>query len=511
MRAALAAAIGAAVALAPCAAGAQQAAPGKTANNLPGVELRPSVSDDVSDLDRVVTDSIRPAFDTGDQAWRQRDAITLRGTIGRAFFYDSAEAWHLRGLANAVRPDTPEDIVGLRGAVDSAIAGSDRLRASLHDVKEAEAGVWKALARFTPTVSASLAATRTTSAFEGLGSPGRDERFGAISLSMPIFTSGERLFSFKAAKSAALSAGFQAQATRDQVALETVGSYLQHVYAGRAVELYKRDEVSLGKLLTAARAQRNAGFVSGADVAEIDAELQSRRQQLVEALATRSKTLDQVESLAGRKVHIRTEFPRLERALAGGHERLLARAVRYNAQVMAARHASESSLYASKAAFGRYLPQVNLTGEYRRDTAPATPTTNPNSWSVGVRLSMPLVDLSTVADIKASKERASAARYRSMDTQRAVGTEFANLWDDYRAARASAGIAGKKVAAQRKVAAASLAKFEKGLASMRDVLDDQRGLTGAELEELQLRVRLTYTMAQLLVTANAFDPAMLSQ
>ena len=88
-------------------------------------------------------------------------------------------------------------------------------------------------------------------------------------------------------------------------------------------------------------------------------------------------------------------------------------------KLLAAAHIADAADYTSKATFGKYLPQVNLNSEYRKDFS-YSPGENPNSWSIGIKLTMPLVDLSTVAEISESKSRAQAAYYSSVDTRRQI-------------------------------------------------------------------------------------------
>jgi outer membrane protein len=480
-------------------------------DTLPGVGLRPGNEPSPLSggmIDPTVTGSVRHTLRQSEMIDLARDARALRGSVGADFFYSRTDATRLRWqVAKALRPAAAD---GLRGTVEAAVYSNYGLRASLHDLRAAEKNVWSQLLRFAPVVSGELGANNSAPDFYGLGAGSKgDGRYGALTVSLPLLTGGERYFSYKSAQSSALSAGYGAAAAREAVVLDTVNAYLQHVYAAQATRLYGEDAERLSGLLTAMKAQRAGGFVSGADVAEVERELAGRRQLRVEAEAQASKARDQVEGFAGQSVAIRPELPQLERQLASGPDRLMSRAMQRNSRIQVAAHSADASEYASQAAYGRYLPRLNLTGEMYRDYRSGTLDADRDRWSVGLKLTVPLVDLSTASDISAAKERASADRYRALDTRRAVKTQFQNMWDDYKASRASADLAATKARAQGKVAAASLAKYRQGMTSLRDVLEDQRLLTAAELDELQLKVRMTYSICQILLTADAFDTAML--
>ena len=68
---------------------------------------------------------------------------------------------------------------------------------------------------------------------------------------------------------------------------------------------------------------------------------------------------------------------------------------------------------------------------------------------LGLTLKVPLVDLTTVAEIRESKEAASAAYYRAMDRHREVETRISQSWEEYNGAGAKLALSGRKAGALR--------------------------------------------------------------
>lgn len=402
--------------------------------------------------------------------------------------------------------EASDPVTGLRGTVEAAIASSDRLRAVAYDAKAAEKVVLRELAAYMPVITANAG----QSIDEGI-SDSRDgqSRYASLNLSMPLFTSGRRYYDVQGAKSIARAASFRTAIARDGVVLETAEAYLQHVYGEMAEAAIVRSEKTMRRLLSSLRAQHRAGFASGADVAEVTAELGAIEQQLVEVRATQAKAQDKVNSFAARRVAIGSEFPKLDEALAAGREPLLASALQRNPNLLAAAHTADASQSSSSSAFARYLPQVSLNAEYRRLYGEIRDFGEDERMNVGVRVSVPLVDLSTVASIGESRMRAKADQYRSADMRRNVQTQFNTLWEEYKSGTARETIARQRIVALTKVKTAANARFLKGLIGLDLLLDAERKLTSGEIELAQLKVANTLVATQILVTSGIFTPAML--
>lgn len=430
-------------------------------------------------------------------------ADNLRGVLP-AQTTDSIQTASIRGSVDQTQGRAVE---GLRGAVESAIASSLALRASLAEEKGAGFGVWRELARFTPTISGVAEHTWT----EG-SDPLRDgdTRYAGLQLTLPLFTSGQRLASVASARSIERAAHFRTATVRDGVILQTSEAYLQQVYAALAIEALERTESSMRQLAQSLNAQHRAGFASGADVSDVEAELAAVRQQIVELQVMRRKAYGKASSLAGAPVIARHGFPKLDQALSPGYAALRAAAMRRNPNVLVAQSSAEASRHASRAEMAKYLPQVGLNASYRRALEGTNVIDDRERWNVGVKLTVPLVDLSTVASIGESRQRAAADRYRAQDTVRQIADQLEALWLDRTGNLERRELMAARVADLRKVAEAAQARFKKGLIGLDLVLDAQRRLTSAELEAAQMDVQSALNDVQILITAGTFQPSMLA-
>lgn len=437
---------------------------------------------------------------------------------------DTAVTQRLRGsltagvdeelTAPAAHGSRGEDL-GLRGSIDGAITSSPLVQAVDAETRAANAFVLKQQLSNLPTVSASLGQTRLYNDTGELGtarfSPDlRTERYGSVNLQWPVFNGFQNYFRTKSAVSSAFATGLEAQATRDDVALQTVNAYLTFVASDRSVSLINTNVRMLERLARAVRERKTTGFSSQADQLQVEADLAALRQQRLAALADREKAREYVSSLVGRPVTPKASFPQLERHLATGVEALVRQALLDNPRLLATRHNADAARYASRVAVGQYLPQVNVVGSYDRDlSSDAPPNLDPESWSLGVRLTVPLVQLSTLADVRQTKELAAAASFRADDAQRSVELQVRTLWKDYLASVGRLRLARQRASAQRRVANSWEEQFKLGLISLDSLLTRQRMLTEAEIEEQQATMQRYATICQLLVSAGIFAPAML--
>lgn len=444
-------------------------------------------------------------------------AAPARRTVTRR----PARPWAEQPGSEGLSLDPSAAPISLRGSVDYALAGNALIKAADADARAAEAAVMKQWFSFLPVVAGNVGLTRlyndtgqfSTNRFSsGL----RTEGYAGASLQWPIFNGFQNYFGLRSAQSTSLAAGMEADATRGDIVLGTVNAYLGYVAADRSVGLLAKNIAMLERLSVAVQARLQAGFSSEADLSQVEADLAGLRQQLVSLQGDRAKAQSEVSSLTGHAVRPRGSFPKLARQLARGREALVAEAVNSNPRLQAARYTSEAAGYASRATFGRYLPQISAVGAFQRDIDRNVPTgidsarpIDRNSWNLGIQLQQPIVDLGTMADVRQSIEAAGAAAFRADDARRQVELQIRTLWTDYVAGEQRWRLAHRRSTAQRKVSEAWEEQFKLGLISLDALLTRQRLLTTAELEEQQADMARYATMSRLLVVAGVFSPSML--
>ena len=415
------------------------------------------------------------------------------------------------GLSNtALRTQYDNDvqeILGLRGAVIEAELASAQLRASIADNDAANARVWREIAQFAPTITGSISANRYSNNYSA--SADNSKSYGDIKVSLPIFTSGRRYFGVKSARSSASATMYEGLAAGDDLKQRTINAYLKYYYARSSRALFLRNLKDLKRLKHTTIKRRDAGFASTADIFQIKADIASLQLEVINAGKIMAQSKTELESLAGRSVVVPTRLPNIRHLVDNDRLAMVRYALNNNPKLLAASFNADAADYTSKATFGKYLPQINLSGEYRKDFS-YSPGENPNSWSIGVKLTMPLVDFSTVAEISESKSRAQAAYYRSLDTRRQIELQTNTLWQEHVSNNKRAKLANNKVRALQRVVRSRLAQFNQGLIPIDPVLEQKRLLALAEMAAIQIKTEQFFATSQLLITAGIFNASMLN-
>lgn len=417
----------------------------------------------------------------------------------------------LRGSSQEHRAHNKPDgsvlqTMGLRGVVTQAEYSSAQLRATIADTDAANARVWKAIAQYAPTITGSISADQPI----GSHSASTDDvtSYANINLSVPIFTSGRRYFGVKSARSAATAKLFEGLAASDDLKQTTIKAYLNYYYARSSQALFSANLKDLNRMKIAVEKRRVLGFASMADMYQIKADVASLELEVVNAGKIMGQAKAELESLVGRSFKVPSRLPKIRHLVEGGRVAMLRSALHNNPNLLAATHSAKAADYTSKETYGKYLPQVNLVSDYNRNISGQT-SSGSSELNVGVKLTMPLVNLSTVSEIKENRSRAQAAHYRSLDTKRLIELRTNTLWQEYISNNARVKLAAKKVEAIRWGVRSRLAKFHKGLISIDPVLEQKRVLALAEMAMIQIKTDQFFATSQLLITAGILKNSML--
>ncbi len=400
---------------------------------------------------------------------------------------------------------------GLRGALETTVARNPSLHAALRDVTAADRDVWAALLKYTPVITGSV----QSNAYSDPGSTSLNfnnrDSYVAITASLPIWTSGGRYYGVKAARSRREAIAYDAMAVRDQATMSLIESWTQAVAAMQDRDLAKRSIQRFQRLKSAVTARQKAGFASAFDISQIEADIAAARQALISIEGTIEKLGEKLQRNAGRKPARGAKFSRFGRYLDRGEDAFIESAHRNNPQLRAASSQYRSEVYSTRSSMSRFLPSVNLSGEYRHYLSRASGSSGNEGWSVGVQLKVPLLDLSSVAMSAAQDARADAALYREAATLNDVEEQISGLWSDYKTTVKMRAETEREAAARRKSANSTLSRFEKGFGTLEEAISAETELLTAERTILQLSVRETITAAQLLLSAGMFKPEMLSE
>ena len=384
-----------------------------------------------------------------------------------------------------------------RGPLIAALDRSAALRAAISDVDVSRARTFRTMAAFLPTVSGDITNVLYTS---GQGDPTRDNyTTGSISVSMALFTSGQNWNNLRSAKATERAARLDARSKASSVLLETLASHVEADFARVQLAISEENLASMRRLRVSVAKRMGAGLSSNADLADIDANLAASERQVETAKGALASARDSIRLATGFESEPgRMNVERLESLFAGGKASLLANAQSQSSVIAAARERAQAAEFQKRAAYGKYLPRIDLTGSYTSVIDQnSVGSVDPNKYTVQVKLRVPLVDFSTMADVKEARAFAISTKYRAQDTSFEVEKRISADWEDFASKTRQLRSAANEVAAAKRSLLSRQKQFEAGLINADSVASQAQNAADARLMEAQIRAERQVLMARI--------------
>ncbi|MEL6750482.1 MAG: TolC family protein [Pseudomonadota bacterium] len=386
---------------------------------------------------------------------------------------------------------------GLRGSeadvgasVALALRGSHTLRGRIARAQADHKRRHGALAAFFPKVEATFDTNRSPLPEDGgLLSQNLTQDVSEVSVqaSLPVFTSGVNLNTYRQAVANARASDHAVLAEEHKVALEAVRAHIAVRLARRVEQTLGDNVAALNRIAGIARRLFEAGDASRTDIAIARANVESARAEQDLARKTREEMEVDYESLTGIRVADRLARPQVDHLVPETLDSAVALARQNNPTIAAAWLQADAGVYAAKATRGRYGPQASLYGGWTRELDHSARDPNDNEWTIGAKVRVPLVDFGAVPAIDAARLDALEAGYRAQDRDRLVVSQLQRQWTALQSARRRVIIIERQVSAIATSAKGTQREYEAGFRSITDVLADKVKLAGARITLEQAR------------------------
>ena len=326
-----------------------------------------------------------------------------------------------------------------------------------------------------------------------------------ISGSLTLFDGLQSINTMRAAKVARNMGATEVEIVRDEVAMQTMSTYMDVVYYTEAVTIAREQLEASRKTLELVRRQESLGTKSAADVAEIESQeanydyiLTTEENNLALAYIKLREVMNYPQ---GEQLAIETNINLEALPSAASEQALLDYALENNPRIAASRFATEQSRINLARAKGAYSPSLYLYGGYNTSYyidfdnkalyAPfGTQFRNNRGGYVQVALSIPIFNgLSARSSKRRAQNAYRSAQLEEVAVQRAVESEVSQAWQEMQ------GFGKQYVQGQKKVSASQLAydgaakKFENGLISALDLQTAANTLLQAKSDKLRARLQ----------------------
>ncbi|MFD0914908.1 TolC family protein [Pseudahrensia aquimaris] len=366
-------------------------------------------------------------------------------------------------------------------SISAALRGSYATRQRLERANAEKAREFAALAGFLPTINFTAEASKARTNSVTQGSFDQDQIQLSLEAAVPLFTSGVNLNTYRQAKHVRRAADFSYLAEEHRAALEAVAAHI-NLRLNRKVEQALRKNVNASKRITdISRRLFEGGDASRTDIAIAQANLESAKAELDIARRSREELEADYRSVTAREAAKHLRLQNIEKLLPKTVEEAVESALAYNPDLNAARHTALASESNAKVVRGQFGPQISAFGRYDKYLYDSVQPDRDDDYTIGVRLRMPLLDLSTVPTIDAARHEAAEANYRALEQGRQLRRQVERQWSTYRSAKRRVAIAQRQVAAIEKSLEGARREFEAGFRSVTDVLNEQVRLTRASI------------------------------
>lgn len=377
---------------------------------------------------------------------------------------------------------------GLRGAKASigdtialALRGSYSSKAQIERAAADRARVHGALANFLPKVNGTLSWSHNSEEGSMAFGDRTHQVTSGIEVSMPLYTSGVNINTYRQAKHVSLASDMTYLAEEHRVALEAVAAHI-NLRLNRRIEKTLQSNVSaMQRIAHIAGKLYEAGDASRTDIAIARANVESARAEVDLARKTREETVSDYESFTGVKAPSNLLAPNFRALVPHSADMAVELALANNPTLNSSLHTAMASGYAARVERGKYGPKVDLFGAYNEPLYSSSETEQVGDWNFGVRLRMPLIDATRAPSVGAARHEALEAEYRALEQARIVERQIKRQWTAYKSAERRVKIVKRQVSAVAASVEGARREYEAGFRSISDVLNDQVKLARARI------------------------------
>jgi outer membrane protein len=395
----------------------------------------------------------------------------------------------------------------LSDAIDTALKNNLSLLSEGEKLKATEAGVGEAASAFLPKANISETFVRSDNPVTVFGSklnqrgfqqsdfainslnnpdPVNDFNF-RVQVIQPLFNGGKEYLGVKRAKLSLESAKMTHERARMETVYETVQGYWGVALAADYVKVSEMAEKSTEEHLKLAQSLSGQGMLIGSEVLLAKVHLAEVQEMLIKAKNSEATAKAALNRILGRPQDTPFEITdELEyRAFSGGLADLQAEALKQRPDLegmsMDVRNMDEGVSLAKT----DYLPDLNLIGQYDRDSQDAFGHGG-DSYTLMGRITWNVFDgFLTTNKVREARAQRNAAAYMYDAMREGVLFEVRKAYNDLEEARQRMKVSSEAVKEGEESLRIIRKRFGAGMAKTLDVIDAETALTRARTNDAQ--------------------------
>lgn len=267
--------------------------------------------------------------------------------------------------------------------------------------------------------------------------------------------------------------------------------YYELLFILEGLSLKERALIMNNEQMKLARAKKNSGFTSQADVIEFElrnATLQSDLLLLNQDREQKSKELafdlglKPAETVLSIKGHLHRDPIKLD------HAKLLERVKLNNISLLELESLYQFSEWDQKSNFADFLPRLDVEAQYGRLASDEMVFPGNSNYSVMLKVSLPLFSgLETLNSQRAFNSLLQAKRYELVNQSRSVELELDNILDSITMLNQRLDIEEKNLSRSEEYYKVTLSEYKRGVKNSPDMVGASERLIDARIRNLEYR------------------------
>ena len=398
------------------------------------------------------------------------------------------------------------DHLSLADVLDVALLNDPRTQIAWRNARSRGDAFMVSKSEWWPDLDVTLAGTRAKTASSGGQFQNLQTTYGpGVALAYVLADFGERSGNIASARDSALGAVWEHGAAVQGTVLRTIEAYVAYLDAKAQLVAARTTEDEAAKNLDAAEQRRVAGLATIADVLQgktqrsqakliaqtIEGSLGSLRGALATAMGLPANVSFEVGDLP-------SEVPVVN--FGDAVDELIAKALGRRPDLAAAREAWLASKADVTATRGKWLPKLNLTGNYNSNWyEPQTYATHSDTWSVGLVLRIPVFNgLRNTYEIREAREDEGRAAAQARAVEQVVINQVWTSWYDVKTAAQRIETSRDLLESATASEQVALGRYKEGVGLLLDLLNAQSALAAARAQEIAARADWLIAAARLI-------------
>ena len=353
----------------------------------------------------------------------------------------------------------------------------------------------QAIAGSAPTIRSTVSATSksTTNTNDTARDEVRDPFGAEINVRQNLFNFGSGSLAIKAGQHTAQAAIYTYYLEEQREIFEAINTYVTFIETKQGYEAFQKRRQSAEVILESEQAKFRLGQVSLVDVSRAEANLAVAQVKEAEATEKHETAKGAFAIFFGEFDPEQITWPFAEdNLLEGGFDKFKERVMSQNYEILSAKYGLLASKASYKSSVAKLLPSVDLTADVTTsygisENAKKNADQRGTNYSVGVGVTMPLLNLQQNVAARSAKSDTRKAAYGYDQALKTLEKKVTSLWETYKLSKVRIDAAQKALEASQIAFDGVSNQYRLGEKGLTDVLKAESELLDAETQNIQAK------------------------